>query len=444
MILNIVRSTMVFKSALSMMVFCTLFASVSAATELVVATVNNGHMIEMQKLSKVFEKANPDITLKWITLEESDLRQRVTKDIETKGGQFDVMTIGMYETPIWSKKGWLKEIQPDAAYDIDDLLPAMRRGLSVDGKLYASPFYGESSMLIYRKDLADKAGVQLPDRPKWTEIRALAAKIHDPKNGIYGICLRGKPGWGDNIAIVSTMVNSFGGQWFDMGWRPQIESKPWKDAVSFYVNLLNDYGQPKASEHSFNEILALYNAGKCGIWVDATIAASFINDPKLSKVADKVAYTQAPSMVTTRGSNWLWAWALAIPSSTTKVQAAERFVRWATSKEYIKLVGSTNGWATVPSGTRKSTYSNAGFLSGARFALAERLAIDSANSSDNTLPKSPYIGIQFAAIPEFQSIGSAVAIQINMALAAKITVDAALKASQAVADLEMKKAGYYK
>jgi sorbitol/mannitol transport system substrate-binding protein len=435
---------MTFPSALSVTIFCALFAGVSAATELVVATVNNGHMIEMQKLSKVFEKANPDITLKWITLEESDLRQRVTKDIETKGGQFDVMTIGMYETPIWSKKGWLKEIRADAAYDIDDLLPAMRSGLSVDGKLYASPFYGESSMLIYRKDLADKAGVQLSDRPTWTDIRALAAKIHDPKNGIYGICLRGKLGWGDNIAIVSTMVNSFGGQWFDMGWRPQIESKPWKDAVSFYVNLLNDYGQPKSSEHSFNEILALYNAGKCGIWVDATIAASFIADPKLSKVADKVAYTQAPSMVTTRGSNWLWAWALAIPSSTTKVQAAERFVRWATSKEYIKLVGATNGWSSVPSGTRKSTYSNVGFLSGARFAVAERLAIDSANSRDNTLPKSPYVGIQFAAIPEFQSIGSAVALQIGMALTGKITVDAALKASQVAADNEMKKAGYYK
>src|SRR5690349_11048091 len=185
-----------------------------AATEIVVATVNNGHMIEMQKLTPAFEKAHPDIKVKWVTLEEGVLRQRVTTDIATKGGQFDVMTIGMYETPIWGKKGWLKEIKPAADYDVDDLLPAIRNGLSVDGELYAAPFYGESSMLMYRKDLTDKAGVKFAERPTWNDVRDAAAKIHDPKNGVYGICLRGKPGWGDNMAFITTMVNSFGGQWF--------------------------------------------------------------------------------------------------------------------------------------------------------------------------------------------------------------------------------------
>ena len=210
-----------------------------AATELVVATVNNGHMIEMQKLTKHFEAANPGITVKWVTLEEGVLRQRVTTDIATKGGQFDIMTIGMYETPIWGKKGWLKEIKGDAAYDADDLLPAMRNGLSVDGKMFAVPFYGESSMLMYRKDLADKAGIKVKNNPTWDEVANLASKIHDPANGVYGICLRGKPGWGDNAAFLTTMVNTFGGQWFDMSWKPQLESKPWKDAINFYVDLMN-------------------------------------------------------------------------------------------------------------------------------------------------------------------------------------------------------------
>ena len=265
-----------------------------AATELVIATVNNGHMIEMQKLTPHFEKAHPDIKLKWVTLEEAVLRQRVTTDIATKGGQFDVMTIGMYETPIWGKRGWLNELKPEAGYDVDDLLPAMRNGLSVDGKLYAAPFYGESSMLMYRKDLADKAGIKFAERPTWTEVRDAAAKMHDPKAGVYGICLRGKPGWGDNMAFLSTMANSFGAQWFDMAWKPQLESKAWKDAVTLYVELLTKYGPPGSSANSFNEILALYNEGKCAMWIDATIAASFITDPKQSKVADKVAFAQRP------------------------------------------------------------------------------------------------------------------------------------------------------
>ena len=414
------------------------------ATDIVVATVNNPHMIEMQKLTHFFEQANPDIHVKWVTLEEGVLRQRATTDIATQGGQFDVMTIGMYETPIWGKKGWLQEIKPDANYDVDDLLPAIRSGLSSGGKLYASPFYGESSMLMYRKDLADKAGVKFADRPTWDQVRDAAAKMNDPAHGVYGICLRGKPGWGDNMALITTMVNAFGGQWFDMSWKPQLESKPWHDAVTFYVDMLKKYGPPGSSANSFNEILALYNEGKCGMWVDATIAASFITDPKQSKVADKVAFAQAPSEVTTKGANWLWAWALAVPTSTKNAVAAQKFVNWATSKSYIALVAKEEGWARVPTGTRKSTYANPEFEKAAVFASAEVKAIDSANPLDSTLPKSPYTGVQFATIPEFQSIGVAVGQQMSAALAGKETVDAALKASQVAADREMKKAGYYK
>ena len=415
-----------------------------AATEIVVATVNNGHMIEMQKQTKHFEAANPDIKVKWVTLEEGALRARVTTDIATKGGQFDVMTIGMYETPIWGKKGWLKELKTDAKYDADDILPAMRNGLSVDGKMYAAPFYGESSMLMYRKDLADKAGVTVPSNPTWAQVKDLAAKIHDPKAGVYGICLRGKPGWGDNMAFLTTLVNTSGGQWFDMNWKPQLESKPWKDAITFYVDLLTKYGPPGSANNSFNEILALYNEGKCGMWIDATIAASFITDPKQSKVADKVAFAQAPTMVTPKGANWLWAWALAIPAGTKNAAAAQKFIEWSTSKEYINLIGKEVGWGNVPTGTRKSTYTNENFLKAAKFAAAEKAAIDSANPNDSTLPKSPYVGVQFAAIPEFQAIGIAVGQQMSAALAGKTTIDKALKASQVAADREMKKAKYYK
>jgi sorbitol/mannitol transport system substrate-binding protein len=414
------------------------------ATDLVVATVNNGHMIEMQKLTKYFEQANPDIKVKWVTLEEGVLRQRVTTDISTKGGQFDVMTIGMYETPIWGKKGWLQEFKPDAAYDADDLLPSIRAGLSADGKLYAAPFYGESSMLMYRSDLAQKAGITFPERPTWDQVRDAAAKMNDPANGVYGICLRGKPGWGDNMAFLTTLVNAFGGQWFDMTWKPQIDTKPWHDAINFYVDLLRKYGPPGSSANSFNEILALYNEGKCAMWDDATIAASFITDPKQSKVADKVAFTQAPSQVTAKGANWLWAWALGIPASSKNTAAAQKFVAWATSKEYIQLVARQEGWAHVPTGTRKSTYASPEFQKAAKFADAEAKAIATANPNDATLPKSPYVGVQFAAIPEFQSIGVTVGQQMSAALAGKVPVDTALKAGQNAADREMRKAGYYK
>jgi len=417
---------------------------VLAATDLVIATVNNGHMIEMQKLGKFFEQANPDIKLKWVTLEEAVLRQRMTTDIATKGGQFDLMTIGIYETPIWAKKGWLLPIKPDANYDIDDLLPTIRDGLSQNGQLYAAPFYGESSMIMYRSDLVKKAGMAINDRPTWDHLRSVAAKIHDPANGVYGICLRGKPGWGDNMALITTIANSYGGQLFDMKWQPQFTSKPWKDAVTMYVDLMKKYGPPGSSSNSFNEVLAMFNEGKCGIWIDATIAASFITDPKQSKVADKVAFAQSPVGVTERGANWLWAWSLAIPKSSKHPDAAQKFINWSTSKEYIKLVAKEAGWANVPTGTRKSTYASPEFAKAAKFATAEAAALATANLKQNTLPPSPYVGVQYAAIPEFQTIGIAAGQQMTAALLGKATVDQALATAQQAAEREMRKAGYYK
>lgn len=432
------------QTTLVLAVCMALGAGAQAATEIVVVTVDNGHMIEMQKLAPDFERANPDIKVKWVTLSEIALRSRVTADIVSKGGQFDVMTIGSYETPIWGKKGWLMELRPDAAYDVDDLLPTMRSGLTVDGRLYAAPFYGESSMLMYRKDLTDKAGITFDERPTWEQVRAAAAKIHNPRAGVYGICLRGKPGWGANMSVLGPMVNSFGGQWFDMNWRPQLESKPWRDAVALYVELARKYGPPGSLAYSYNEILALYKDGKCGMWIDATVAASFISDATQSKVADKVAFAQAPYSVTRKGANSLWAWSLAIPAGTKHPEAAQKFISWATSKEYIGLVAKDKGWAAVPTGTRKSTYANPEFQKAAKFADAEKKAIDSANPNDSTLPKSPYTGVQFAAIPEFQAIGNAVGQKISEALSGKVTVDQALKNAQAEADREMRKAGYYK
>ena len=417
--------------------------SVSADTELTIATVNNGHMIEMQKLTKHFEAANPDVKVNWVTLEEGVLRQRVTTDIATKGGQFDVMTIGMYETPIWGAKDWLLELDFGSSYDVDDLLPAMRDGLSVDGKLYAAPFYGESSMIMYRKDLVAAAGMSIEDRPSWGHIRDVAAAIHNPDADVYGICLRGKPGWGDNAAFITTMANSFGARWFDENWRPQLTSPEWHHAVSFYVDLLTSYGPPGSSANSFNEILALYNEGRCGMWIDATIAASFVTDPKQSKVADKVAFAQAPIAVTDRGANWLWAWALAVPAGTQKADAAKSFVEWATSREYIELVAQENGWASVPTGTRQSTYANPNFINAASFAKAELMAIDSADPNNSTFHPSPYVGVQFAAIPEFQTIGIAAGQQFTAALAGSKSVAEALESAQKSADREMRKAGYY-
>ncbi|BBM89305.1 sugar ABC transporter substrate-binding protein [Spirochaetota bacterium] len=429
---------------IAMMMFIFGTSLLIAQSKLTIATVNNPHMITMQKYTSEFEKQNPNIKIEWVTLEEGILRQRVTTDIATKGGQFDIMTIGFYEVPIWSRKGWLKKLKLPASYDVNDLLPTIRGGASYKRELYAVPFYGESSMIMYRKDIFDKNNIILRDNPTWGEIYDIAGKLDDRGNGFYGICLRGKPGWGDNMAILTTMVNAFGGRWFDENWKPEINSPAWNHAISFYVDLMNKYGPPGATANSFNENLTLLSEGKCAMWIDATIAASLITDKRRSKFASKFAFAQAPVAVTDKGANWLWSWMLAIPSSSKKSAAAEKFLAWATSKDYIKLIGSKEGWGTVPTGTRKSTYANANFKKAASFASAEIKAINSADPITGTLYPKKYVGVQFAAIPEFQSIGILTGQQIASALAGKVSVEKALETAQKGADRIMRKAKYYK
>jgi len=429
--------------------------SARAATEITIATVNNPDMVTMQKLTPEFQKAYPDITLKWVVLPENELRQKVTLDIASNAGGFDVATVGTYEVPIWAKNGWLDPLNPqfakDAAlsksYDLNDVLTPVRKGLSYNNQLFALPFYAESSMTFYNKDLFKKAGLTMPLKPTWSQIESFAAKIHNPSGGTYGICLRGLPGWGENMALFTTIVNTFGGRWYNTSWKAQLDSPAWKSAMTFYVNLLKKYGPPGATSNGFTENLTLMSQGKCGMWMDATVAAGFLSDPSSSKIVDSVGFANAPTGPgTPRGSNWLWSWSLAIPKSTKKEDAAFKFITWATSKEYIALVAKEKGtWASVPPGTRKSTYANAEYKKAA--GAFAGIVLDSINRADPTKPTKdavPYVGVQFVGIPEFQALGTQVGQYLAGALSGQQTIDQALAQAQTAAEKVAKDGGYQK
>jgi sorbitol/mannitol transport system substrate-binding protein len=409
---------------------------------LTIATVNNADMIIMQRLAPAFE-AETGIRIEWVVLEENLLRQRVTTDLATGSGQFDVITIGSYETPLWAQQRWLVPLNDlGAAYDYDDLLPAVRRGLSLGDTLYAAPFYAESSFTFYRTDLFAAAGLSMPDRPTYVQIASFAARLHDPVNKQYGICLRGKPGWGENVAYFSTLLNTFGGRWFDMSWSPQLTSPEWHAALAFYVDLLTRYGPPGAASNGHNENRALFANGHCAMWIDATAAAGHLFNPSDSRVYDKVGFTQAPIATTERGASWVWAWALAVPASSTRPADAKRFIAWATSAAYVQLVGERESWIVAPPGTRASTYGLSAYREAAPFAAITEQAIRSVDPSQPTRDPVPYIGIQYVGIPEFQGIGTEVGQTLAGVLAGQQSVAEALESAQAAVERAMREAGY--
>ena len=399
-----------------------------------VATVNNPQMKDMESLKGEFEAANPGIKVNFQVMEEGDLRSAVTADVASGAGQYDVVTIGAYETPQWGANGWLVDLTPalsaDTAYDVNDILPPVREALSADGKQYAVPFYGESSILMYNKEITDKAGVTISNNPTWADIEKAAKALKTSDRA--GICMRGKPGWGDLFAPLTTVIQTFGGNWYDMEWNALVNKPEYKAAVEFYKNLLDTAGEKDPVSYSFNECLTALKEGKAAMWADASVAASILEADD-SPVKGKMGYAHMPVNKTTE-SGWLWSWNLAIPASTKQQEAAQKFVMWATSKEYIKTVGQKIGWSNVPPGSRTSTYEIPEYKkAAAAYAPITVEVMSSVNPQQPGVNPQPWVGIQYVAIPEFQDVGNQCAQLIADYIADRSSVDDALAKCQDIA-----------
>ena len=413
-------------------------SSGSSTGTVTVAVVSNplitGQMIPLTQ--SVFEKDNPGITVKFATYTEGDLRAAIEKDVSTHSNSFNVIMIGPYETPLFAKDGWLDDlttqyINGDSSYDASDLLPAVAKSLSYKGDLYAVPFYGESSMLYYNKAMLSAAGITMPMHPTWAQVAAAAAKLNQPGKQA-GICLRGLAGWGDNMASLDTVINTFGGEWYNDSWQAQLTSPADEAAVNFYVNLIKADGESGASNDSFNQLLTLYGQGKCAMWYDSTVAATSLATTYPSVYA-QTGYAFAP-VDKTASSGWLWSWSLGIPQGVSNQGAAWKFVSWATSKQYDSLVASKYGWSAVPPGSRTSLYQNPSYQKAASaFANITLQSIDGTDPTHPTVSPVPYVGVQYVDIPQFESLGLQVGQQIAGAIAGTESVSQALQSSQGYA-----------
>ena len=399
-----------------------------------VATVNNGQMKDMESLAPEYEAQNPGVKINFQVMEEGDLRAAVTADVASGAGQYDVVTIGAYETPQWGANGWLVDLTPyleaDPDYDVNDILEPVRNALSFDGQQYAVPFYGESSILMYNKEILDAAGVTLSNNPTWQEVRDAAAAVNSDSTA--GICMRGKPGWGDLFAPLTTVVQTFGGNWYDMEWNATVDTPEWREAVTFYKEMLDEVGQPDPVSYSFNECLTALKNGEVAMWADASVAASMLEADD-SPVKGKMGYAHMP-IVETAESGWLWSWNLAVPASTKQADAAVDFIMWATSKDYHQLVGETLGWSLVPPGARTSTYAIPEYAEAAAAYAPITLEVMSAvNPVQPGVNPQPWVGVQYVAIPEFQDVGNQCAQLMADYIADRTSIDDALAQCQSIA-----------
>ena len=401
---------------------------------LTVAAVDNGDLDRLRDLSQEFTKTRPGTQIEWVRQSENDIRETISTDVATEGGRFDVVTIGPFEAQIWGDRSLLTPLKDmPAGFDAEAFVPAVRDVMSYDGQLLAAPFYGESVFTMYRRDVFAQAGLTMPEQPTWQFILDAAQKIGQ-SGDVKGICVRGRAGWGENMAFVTSMARSYGAQWFDDAWVPQLDSQEWQRTVADYLTLAGQAPEGVA-DNGFQANLALFQQGKCAMWIDATSAASFVADPKVSTVADQVGFAMAPSSSEAgKPMNWLWAWGLAVPENSDSKDLAREFVAWATSADYHTLVASHYGVANVPPGARSDLYTNAEYVQAAPYAPLVAASIEREKSSGETSTAAAHESAQYVAVPAFQSIGNAVGQQLNQAIRGEITPQQALENSQWVAD----------
>jgi sorbitol/mannitol transport system substrate-binding protein len=407
------------------------------ANSIDVLMVNNPQMIDLQRLTAANFTKQTGIGVNFTVLPENDVRDKISQEFSSQAGQYDVASLSNFEIPIYAKSKWIAPlddyINADPSFNQSDILPPMTKSLSSGGKIYGEPFYGESSFLMYRKDVLDAAGIQMPAKPTWQQVAQIAAQVDGKQQGMKGICLRGQPGWGQIFAPLTTVVNTFGGAWFDKAWNAQVDAPPFEQATKFYVDLVRAHGEIGAPQAGFTECLNNLIQGNVAMWYDATSAAGSLEATK-SPVKGKIGYVAAP-VVQTKSSGWLYAWSWSIQQASKKKENAWKFISWASSKQYEELVGQQLGWSRVPAGKRASTYQNPDYLKeAAAFAKPTEDAISSADPENPGVQPRPALGIQFVDIPEFTDLGTQVSQYVSSAIAGQMSVDEALKRGQRLAD----------
>jgi sorbitol/mannitol transport system substrate-binding protein len=408
-----------------------------------VAVVDTPNLQDLAHLTPRLFTEKTNIKVNYAVLDEGTLREVTTQDVPSGGRQFDVVMIGPYEAPQFGRDGYITDLTrmaiSDRAYKLEDIIPSVRNALSYRGKLYAAPFYGESSFLMYRKDVLREAGIEMPAHPTWRQVASIARRIHTPDRA--GICMRGKPGWGELGATFGTVLNTFGGTWWSA--KPDgsvdeamVDQPQFREALQFYVDLVRDAGESNAARAAYNQCLAQYLSGKVAMWYDATVAAGQLEADN-SEVKGKNGYVPAPVEQTT-ASGWLWSWAFAIPTSSSKVDLAWRYISWATGPRYPRQAGTriAGGWAAIPPGTRRSTYQIPQYKKAAAAIVRPTLdAIESAPIDNPGTTKRPGLpaAVAYVGIPEYQEVGDQCTELFSAVIAGRASIDSALANCERIA-----------
>ena len=387
----------------------------------------------LQQLLPWFE-AKSGVKVNLVIMPFSGMREKQLIELTSGNSTYDVIGLDYRDVAAYGEAGWMVDLykfinskDADPALDMADFLPTAVEGLKWKGKLNGFPFYVESTMLMYRKDLYAKLGLKVPET--WDELYQNALKLNHETNGtrdFYGVTIRGRRAVGYNDYIWNGLLKSYGGSYFDKNWKPIFNSDAGVTALEMYVKLLEDAGPLDAATQGYEEVMQTMMQGKTAQVIDATMLGAWLEDPKQSKVVGLNGWAMVPKGTVRRGNSFFLQ-GVGVPKFSKNQLAAYKFIEWATSKDLQKVQIDKGAYLTRSSIVNSEEFRNA-------WPFADIMLKSLADSDLNYTP----------ILPEWSQVADQVSIAVSSALIGEKTPKQALDEAQAAVDQIMIKAGYYK
>jgi len=282
------------------------------------------------------------IKVRYDKVPPGQIRQKVVLDLSSKTGNISTHAGDPMYLPLYAANKWTEVLEPylndpqltdKGWFRYEDIFEAWRKADMIDGKTYAIPYNGEMTIQTYRKDLYDAKGLKAAET--FDEIVSNAKAIHNPAERLWGFCLRGMPGAGQNMYIYPSISGAFGAKWFDAAGKIKVNSPEALAALEWYVTTNNTYAPQAAQNWNWPDIADAFAQGTIGCYIDGHSAVTVIANPERSKVMGKIGFARWPKGPGGKRVSSIWNWAMPINAAMPEKarHATWLFIQWAACEE---------------------------------------------------------------------------------------------------------------
>jgi N,N'-diacetylchitobiose transport system substrate-binding protein len=292
-------------------------------------------------LKTTFEDQNPGSTL---TIEEQQwdgLVEKLTTSLSSESETPDVVEVGNTQAPTFTTAGAFSDVTADLGdWGGDDLLPGFVDGATVGGKTYAVPYYAGSKYIFYRKDLFQKAGIEVPTTMDEFVAAAVALKKANPEPANFsGFWLPGQD-WRNGAAFIWAAGGDLAVADGD-GWKGNLSDPA---SIQGLMTVQELFEQASGAPKDGNEAdpWTPFCAGETGMMSTPGWVRGLIEDPEAGcpEMMKKVGVFALPGNDGSPAPVLLGGSDIAISAKSANQELAKKAVALMLSDDYQTILGN--------------------------------------------------------------------------------------------------------